>query len=109
MRKAFSEQRRLDCRDVAAVQFNLNCRDKINHLVVAEGHRLVPEAVKQVRVDSFVMETNIHWPTESTLIRDGLRKLLPWCVALARLLRLGGWRQAAYLFQKVKRRSHSIE
>lgn len=217
MRKAFSEQRRLDCRAVAAVQFNLNCRDeiipvlrslqqiysqpelrdeildlvaedvnrdarddvgregmdywqilvlaavrlgcnldydklqnlaeehrslrqimeignwdersdfswrrirdnvcllqpatidKINHLVVAEGHRLVPEAVKQVRVDSFVMETNIHWPTESTLIRDGLRKLLPWCVALARLLRLGGWRQAAYLFQKVKRRSHSIE
>jgi predicted metal-dependent hydrolase len=217
MRKAFSEQRRLDCRGVAAVQLNLNCRDeiipvlralqqiysqpelresilelvakdvnrgtrddvgregmdywqilvlaavrlgcnldydklqnlaeehralrqimgignwddrsdfgwrrirdnvclllpttieRISHLVVAEGHRLAPEAVKQVRVDSFVMETNIHWPTESTLIRDGLRKLLPWCVALARRLGVSGWRQAAHLFQKVKRRSHSIE
>jgi len=83
--------------------------EQISHLVVAEGHRLAPEAAKQVRADSFVMETNIHWPTESTLIRDGLRKLLPWCVALARLLRLGGWRQAAHLFQKVKRRSHRIE
>ena len=29
MRKAFSEQQRLDCRGVAAVQFNLNCRDEI--------------------------------------------------------------------------------
>jgi len=217
MRKAFSEQQRLDCRGVVAVQFNLNCRDeiipvlralqqiysrpelresildlvaedvnrdarddvgregmdywqilvlaavrlgcnldydklqnlaeehralrqimgigdwddrsdfswrrirdnvcllspatieKINHLVVAEGHRLQPEAVKQVRVDSFVMETNIHWPTESTLIRDGLRKLLPWCLSLARALGEGGWRQAAHLFQEVKRRSHRIE
>jgi len=83
--------------------------EKISHWVVAEGHRLQPEAVKQVRVDSFVMETNIHWPTESTLIRDGLRKLLPWCVSLARTLGIGGWRQAAHLFQQVKRRSHRIE
>src|SRR6185312_5608669 len=79
--------------------------EQISHLIVAEGHRLDPEAVKQVRVDSFVMETNIHWPTESTLIRDGLRKLLPWCVALARLLGIGGWRQAGHLLGQVKRRS----
>jgi len=29
MRKAFSRQRRLDCRGVAEVQLNLNCRDEI--------------------------------------------------------------------------------
>ena len=83
--------------------------EQINHLVVAEGHRHEPEAAKRVRADSFVMETNIHWPTESTLIRDGLRKLIPWCVALARRLGQGGWRQAAHLFQRVKRRSRNIE
>ena len=77
--------------------------------MVAEGHRLQPEAVKQVRVDSFVMETNIHWPTESTLIRDGLRKLIPWCVSLARALGVSGWRQAGHLFGQVKRRSRQIE
>jgi transposase, IS5 family len=82
--------------------------EKISHLVVAEGHRLDPEAVKQVRVDSFVMETNIHWPAESTLICDGLRKLIPWCLSLARALGIGGWRQAAHLFGQVKRRSHRI-
>lgn len=83
--------------------------ERISHLVVAEGHRLAPEAVQQVRVDSFVMETNIHWPTESTLIRDGLRKLIPWCVSLARALGVSGWRQAGHLFGQVKRRSRQIE
>ena len=45
---------------------------KINQLIVAAGHELVPEAVKAVRGDSFVVETNIHYPTESSLIGDGL-------------------------------------
>jgi len=82
--------------------------EKISHLVVAEGHRLAPEAARQVRVDSFVMETNIHWPAESTLICDGLRKLIPWCLSLARTLGRGGWRQAAHLFAQVQRGSHRI-
>jgi hypothetical protein len=82
--------------------------ERISHLVVAEGHRLAPEAAQRVRVDSFVMETNIHWPAESTLICDGLRKLIPWCVPLARTLGIRGWRQAAHLFLQAKRRSHRI-
>ena len=45
--------------------------ERISHLIVAAGHRLDPEAVKKVRVDSFVVETNIHYPTESSLIFDG--------------------------------------
>ena len=43
---------------------------KINHLIVGEGHTLDPEARKKVRADSFVVETNIHYPTESSLILD---------------------------------------
>jgi len=34
--------------------------ERISHLIVAEGHRLVPEAAETVRADSFVAETNIH-------------------------------------------------
>src|SRR5947209_6097326 len=49
---------------------------KINRLVVAAGHKLAPEAVKTVRGDTFVVETNIHYLTESSLIVDGLRKVL---------------------------------
>ena len=83
--------------------------EKISHLIVAEGHCLQPEAAKQVRADSFVIETNIHWPTESTLIRDGIRKVLKLCVAIATTLQLDGWRQSAHLLKKVKRLSRQIE
>ena len=67
--------------------------EKISHLIVAEGHRLQPEAAKQTRADSFVAETNIHWPAESTLIRDGVRKIIEMCVLIASTMKSGGWRQ----------------
>lgn len=83
--------------------------EKISHLVVAEGHRLQPEAAQQMRADSFVLETNIHWPTESTLIRDGIRKVLERCVLIAITLALPGWRQADHLLKKVQQLSRNIE
>lgn len=81
----------------------------ISQALVAEGHRLEPEAVKRVRGDSFVVETNIHWPTESSLIRDGLRKILPLCLALAMSLGLRGWRQHSHLFANVKQLARDID
>ena len=52
--------------------------ERVNHLIVAEGHRLVPEAAETVRGDSFVPATNIHYPTDSSLIGDGLRRSCRW-------------------------------
>ena len=49
---------------------------EINQAIVEEGHRLEPKAAETVRGDSFVVETNIHYPTDSSLIADGLRKVL---------------------------------
>ena len=46
--------------------------DDINRLVVAQGHVVLPGAVKTMRADSFVIETNIHYPTDSSLIVDGI-------------------------------------
>ena len=82
---------------------------KISDLVVAEGHRQVPEAAEQTRADSFVMETNIHYPTESTLIRDGIRKIIEMCVALSETHGPTGWRQHAHLWKQIKRASREIE
>ena len=83
--------------------------EQISHLIVAAGHRLQPAAAKQTRADTFVVETNIHWPAESTLIRDGVRKIIGLCVRLARLMNLPGWRQALHLLGKVKKHSRNIE
>ena len=57
--------------------------EKINQAIVEEGHRLQPEAARTVRGDSFVAETNIHHPTDSSLIGDGLRKVISLGVTLA--------------------------
>jgi transposase, IS5 family len=46
--------------------------EKINHLLVAAGHQLAPQAIEAVRGDTFVVETNVHYPTESTLIAEGV-------------------------------------
>jgi transposase, IS5 family len=75
---------------------------KINQLIVAAGHKLVPEAVEKVRGDSFVVETNIHYPTESNLIGDGLRKVVRLATELAEKHGLLGWRQHEHLLKNVK-------
>ena len=76
--------------------------EKISHLIVGAGHRLDPEAIKKVRVDSFVAETNIHYPTESSLIFDGTRKVIELCVMFSALFGIEGWRQHGHLLKKVK-------
>ncbi len=62
---------------------------EINHAIVSHGQELHGEAAESVRADSFVVETNIHYPTESSLIGDGMRKIIPLCVRLG-----GGDRRA---------------
>ena len=76
--------------------------EEIDQLIVSAGHKLVPEAVKTMRADSFVVETNIHYPTDSSLIVDGIRKIIEWSEPLATSRGLSGWRQHAQLLKTVK-------
>ena len=81
----------------------------IDRLILGEGHRLAPEAPKKIRADSFVVETNIHYPTESTLIRDGIRKVIELAVAQAEAWKLPGWRQHEHLLGKVRKLTRRID
>ncbi len=76
---------------------------KINEAIVTAGHAIDPQAAATVRADSFVIETNIHYPTESALILDGIRKLVPLCVDLAATCGVSGWRQITHLIKKIKK------
>jgi transposase, IS5 family len=76
---------------------------KLNHVVVAAGHQLVPQAIEAVRGDTSVVETNIHYPTESTLIEDGLRQVVKLAADLAEAHGQPGWRQRRHLLQNVKK------
>lgn len=75
---------------------------RLNRLIVAAGHELAPEAAEAVRGDSFVVETNIHYPTESALIGDGLRKVVGLAAELAAEYGSAGWRQHRHLLKNVK-------
>jgi len=82
--------------------------EAINHVIVGEGHRLEPEAAEAVRGDSFVCETNIHYPTESSLIIDGLKKICDLAPELAALIGSSGWRQSRSLFRKAKQANREL-
>lgn len=82
--------------------------ERINQLVVGEGHRLHPEAAEYVRGDTFVAETNVHYPTESGLILDGLKKICWLAPDLAAILGVNGWRQAKSLYGKAKKAARAI-
>ena len=82
--------------------------EKINELVVAEGHRLHPAAAEYVRGDTFVAQTNIHYPTESSLLLDGLTKICDLAPQLAELVGSDGWRQSKSLLKKAKRAARAI-
>ncbi|MCO8120352.1 ISNCY family transposase [Stieleria sp. TO1_6] len=82
--------------------------EKLNQVVVAAGHEIVPEAATSVRADSFVVETNIHYPTESSLIFDGVRKFVPLCADLAGAYDIEGWRQYDHLIRKIKKLKQNI-
>ena len=49
--------------------------EQINRLLVAQGKEQKVEKGRQVRMDCTVMESNIHHPTDSTLLSDGVRVL----------------------------------
>jgi hypothetical protein len=74
---------------------------KISDLIVRAGHAMEPEAIESVRGDTFVVETNIHYPTESSLIDDGLRKLVKVATELAAAKQVDGWRQGKHLLKKI--------
>ncbi len=80
----------------------------ISHSIVGEGHRLEPQAPQKVRADSFVVETNIHYPTESSLIVDGVRKVIELCVLLSGTFGVSGWRQHEQLLKRVKQTARQI-
>ena len=56
---------------------------EINRRVVQLGHQVAPGAAASVRVDSFVMQTNVHHPSDIRQVADGLRLVLRHATRLA--------------------------
>ena len=80
--------------------------DKINQVVVKHGHKLVGkkdgEDLKG-SCDSFVVETDVHHPTDINLLLDAIRKTIIFIMRLCRQLNIVGWRQGLNNLRKIKR------
>lgn len=80
--------------------------DRISQVVVEAGHARVqhgPEDTLAVRCDSFVVETDVHYPTDLNLLYDAVRKVIEISAGLCDGEGLSDWRQSAYNIRSLKR------
>ena len=80
--------------------------DEINTVVVEAGHSIVKKKEDEElrgRCDSFVVETNVHYPTDINLLFDAMRKVITLVATLCILCRLNGWRQSKHNVKTIKR------
>lgn len=82
---------------------------KISEIIVKQGHELCPNAAERVRGDSFVVPKDIHYPTDTNLIYDGIRKVIELSAKLSEAASLLGWRQHKHLLRKIKKLRRKIE
>lgn len=74
----------------------------ISDLIVQHGHQISRQPLKRVRADSFVVKKNIHHPTDSSLIVDGIRTVVNISRKIARKFDIAGWRKHGYLKHRAK-------
>lgn len=100
--------------------------DQINQEVVKAGHTLVKKndpnygrtekngehTVSEKlrgRCDSFVVETDVHFPTDINLLYDSTRKMIEESSMLAKQYGLEGWRQYKNNIRKFKQQYRKVQ
>lgn len=79
--------------------------DRINRIVLQHGHQLIGKKKDEglrASCDSFVVETDVHYPTDINLLFDAMRKVMLLIMALCDDLGVSGWRKGVYNLKKVK-------
>ena len=92
--------------------FTAEILDRINQEVVRAGHRLVkksPDDVLHARVDSFVLETDVHYPTDTNLLYDAIRKAIETAAGLCNDADLSDWRQSQYNIRQFKKAHRHVQ
>jgi len=86
--------------------------DEINQIVVNTGHSIVsPNKEPELRgsCDSFVVETDVHFPTDTNLLFDAIRKMISLIAIVCSEIGITAWRQHDYNIKNVKRLLRSIQ
>jgi hypothetical protein len=86
--------------------------DEINLIVVKAGHNIIsPNKDPQLRgsCDSFVVETDVHYPTDTNLLFDAMRKMISLIAIICSEVGITAWRQSHHNILKVKRLLRGIQ
>lgn len=86
--------------------------EQISILTVNEGHKCLGKEADEPlhgRCDSFVVETDVHFPTDINLLWDATRKTLQQTHRLCELTKTAGWRQTDHLIKKVKAQYRTVQ
>ena len=86
--------------------------DEINQIVVKAGHSIIsPNKDPQLRgsCDSFVVETDVHYPTDTNLLFDAMRKMISLIAIICSEIGITAWRQSHHNILKVKRLLRGIQ
>ena len=84
---------------------------EVNRLIVESGHavaRKKPGAPLRGRCDSFVVETDVHYPTDVNLLWDAMRCVLRETGRAATAVGVPGWRQWKHLSRSVRTQFHRV-
>jgi IS5 family transposase len=78
--------------------------DEINQIVVPAGHQLLGGEVDlRGKCNSFVVETDVHYPTDINLLFDATRKVIHGIAVISTKYGYTEWRKSQYNIRKAKK------
>jgi hypothetical protein len=80
--------------------------NKINRIVVGHGHKISGKKNTEIlrgSCDSFVLETDVHFPTDINLLFDAIRVMISLTMTICSNLDLSDWRQGTHHIRKAKK------
>ena len=84
--------------------------EEINEVVVKQGHRIKKKEGEKIRVkiDSYVLESTVHFPTDINLLLDSGRKIIETLEKIIEEVSIEGWRKSKYWKRSLKNLSRTI-
>jgi hypothetical protein len=89
----------------------------INQVIVESGHAVAKKKLGEklhTRCDSFVVETDVHYPTDINLLWDAMRKIIELTGQVCENANISDWRQYRFnlrqlkkLYRKAQKTKHS--
>jgi IS5 family transposase len=79
--------------------------EEINIVIVQLGHKILDSRLTKqlsVKTDSFVVKSNVHYPTDTSLLFDAMKFLINLIGTLANKKEMPGWREYKCCIRKIK-------